>query len=85
MVRLRLKRHGRKQRTYRIVAVDARSRRESKVIREVGFYNPIKEETQLDLLAITTLCEKGAKLTKTVRDIMKRAKLSERIQTDFLE
>nr|YP_010969872.1 ribosomal protein S16 [Pteris ensiformis]WNR49085.1 ribosomal protein S16 [Pteris ensiformis] len=82
MVRLRLKRHGRKQRTYRIVAIDARSRREGKVTREVGFFNPRREETQLDILAIAALCESGAKLTKTVRDILGRVKLPERIRTE---
>nr|YP_010216129.1 ribosomal protein S16 [Pteris multifida]UBR42862.1 ribosomal protein S16 [Pteris multifida] len=83
MVRLRLKRHGRKQRmTYRIVAIDAKSRREGKVTREVGFFNPRREETQLDILAIAALCESGAKLTKTVRDILGRAKLPQRIRTE---
>nr|AYW15108.1 ribosomal protein S16 [Cheilanthes bolborrhiza] len=76
MVKLRLKRYGRKQRmTYRIVAIDAQSRREGKVIKEVGFYNPRREETQLDILAITALCKSGAKLTETVRDIFKRENL----------
>nr|YP_009547275.1 ribosomal protein S16 [Adiantum tricholepis]AYW14931.1 ribosomal protein S16 [Adiantum tricholepis] len=75
MVKLRLKRYGRKQRTYRIVAIDAQSRREGKVTREVGFYNPRREETRLDILAITALCGRGAKLTETVRDILRRAKL----------
>nr|YP_009547450.1 ribosomal protein S16 [Cheilanthes micropteris]AYW15446.1 ribosomal protein S16 [Cheilanthes micropteris] len=75
MVKLRLKRYGRKQRTYRIVAIDAQSRREGKVTREVGFYNPRKEETQLDISAITAFCESGAQLTETVRDIFKRENL----------
>nr|YP_009548732.1 ribosomal protein S16 [Cryptogramma acrostichoides]AYW15707.1 ribosomal protein S16 [Cryptogramma acrostichoides] len=78
MVKLRLKRYGRKQRmTYRIVAINAQSRRDGKVTREIGFYNPRKEETQLDILAIVSLCRSGAKLTETVRDILKRAKLFE--------
>nr|YP_009548298.1 ribosomal protein S16 [Bommeria hispida]AYW15119.1 ribosomal protein S16 [Bommeria hispida] len=76
MVKLRLKRYGRKQRmTYRIVAIDAQSRREGKVTREVGFYNPRKEQTQVDISAITSLCASGAKLTETVRDIFIREKL----------
>nr|YP_010283924.1 ribosomal protein S16 [Paragymnopteris bipinnata var. bipinnata]UAT96833.1 ribosomal protein S16 [Paragymnopteris bipinnata var. bipinnata] len=76
MVKLRLKRYGRKQRmTYRIVAIDAKSRREGKVTREVGFYNPRKEETQLDISSITALCKSGAKLTETVRDIFRRESL----------
>nr|YP_009548906.1 ribosomal protein S16 [Myriopteris scabra]AYW15881.1 ribosomal protein S16 [Myriopteris scabra] len=75
MVKLRLKRYGRKQRTYRIVAIEAQSRREGKVTKEVGFYNPRKEETRLDISAIAVLCKSGAKLTETVRDIFKRENL----------
>nr|YP_009690991.1 ribosomal protein S16 [Saccoloma inaequale]QEG57771.1 ribosomal protein S16 [Saccoloma inaequale] len=75
MVKLRLKRHGRKQRTYRIVAIDVQSRREGKAIKEVGFYNPRKEQTQLDGFAIRSLLEEGAQITRTVRDILKRAKV----------
>nr|AWL21531.1 ribosomal protein S16 [Pilularia americana] len=76
MVKLRLKRHGRKQRiTYRIVAIDAQSRREGKAIKEVGFYDPRKEQTQLDAYAITSLLQKGAQITETVRDVLKRAKV----------
>nr|YP_010879054.1 ribosomal protein S16 [Coniogramme japonica]WHE42705.1 ribosomal protein S16 [Coniogramme japonica] len=79
-----MRRRGRKQRmTYRIVAIDAQSRREGKVIREIGFYNPRKEETQLDVSAIISLCRSGAKLTETVRNILKRAKLLERVGTEF--
>nr|YP_009549252.1 ribosomal protein S16 [Vittaria graminifolia]AYW16401.1 ribosomal protein S16 [Vittaria graminifolia] len=74
MVKLRLKRYGRKQRTYRIVAIDVQTKREGKTLRQVGCYNPRKEETQLDLLAITVLYKNGAQLTSPVRDILKRAK-----------
>lgn len=69
--------------TYRIVAIDAKSRRDGKVTREVGFYNPRSDEIQLDFLAITVLCESGAKLTKTVRDILGRAQLLKQIRTEF--
>nr|YP_010409030.1 ribosomal protein S16 [Adiantum flabellulatum]URH13260.1 ribosomal protein S16 [Adiantum flabellulatum] len=69
MVKLRLKRCGRKQRTYRIVAIEAQSRRQGKVTRKVGFYKPRREETQLDILAITVSCGSGAKLAETVCNI----------------
>nr|ADG28994.1 ribosomal protein S16 [Marsilea mutica] len=74
MVKLRLKRHGRKQR-YRIVAIYSQSRREGKAIKEVGFYDPRKEQTQLDASAITDLLKRGAQTTETVRDVLKRAKV----------
>nr|YP_009679994.1 ribosomal protein S16 [Saurauia tristyla]YP_010581136.1 ribosomal protein S16 [Saurauia napaulensis]QDP13738.1 ribosomal protein S16 [Saurauia tristyla]UZT27457.1 ribosomal protein S16 [Saurauia napaulensis] len=75
MVKLRLKRCGRKQAVYRIVAIDARSRREGKDLRKVGFYDPIKNQTYLNVPAILYFLERGAQPTKTVQDIFKRAEV----------
>nr|YP_010592399.1 ribosomal protein S16 [Hoya ariadna]QXO88328.1 ribosomal protein S16 [Hoya coronaria]WAB52844.1 ribosomal protein S16 [Hoya ariadna] len=73
MVKLRLKRCGRKQRVvYRIVAIDVRSRREGKDLQKVGFYDPIKNQTYLNVPAILYFLEKGAQPTGTVQDILKR-------------
>nr|UOH96658.1 30S ribosomal protein S16 [Acer cinnamomifolium]WJO88958.1 ribosomal protein S16 [Acer oblongum] len=74
MVKLRLKRCGRKQRAvYRIVAIDARSRREGRDLRKVGFYDPINNQTHLNLPAIFDFLDKGAQPTGTVHDISKKA------------
>nr|YP_009735806.1 ribosomal protein S16 [Engelhardia roxburghiana]YP_010024145.1 ribosomal protein S16 [Engelhardia fenzelii]YP_010555516.1 ribosomal protein S16 [Engelhardia hainanensis]YP_010926276.1 ribosomal protein S16 [Engelhardia serrata]YP_010926359.1 ribosomal protein S16 [Engelhardia spicata]YP_010962503.1 ribosomal protein S16 [Engelhardia unijuga]WKF53094.1 ribosomal protein S16 [Engelhardia spicata var. colebrookeana]QBG40454.1 ribosomal protein S16 [Engelhardia roxburghiana]QMQ99323.1 riboso len=74
MVKLRLKRCGRKQRVvYRIVAIDVRSRREGRDLRKVGFYDPIKNQTYLNVPAILYFLEKGAQPTGTVYDISKKA------------
>nr|YP_010412362.1 ribosomal protein S16 [Sinocarum schizopetalum]URQ15699.1 ribosomal protein S16 [Sinocarum schizopetalum] len=74
MVKLRLKRCGRKQRAvYRIVAIDVRSRREGRDLRNVGFYDPIKNQSYLNVPAILYFLEKGAQPTGTVRDILKKA------------
>nr|YP_009557300.1 ribosomal protein S16 [Halophytum ameghinoi]QBC72057.1 ribosomal protein S16 [Halophytum ameghinoi] len=76
MVKLRLKRCGRKQRVvYRIVAMDVRSRREGRDLRKVGFYDPIKNQTYLNVPAILYFLEKGAQPTETVYDILKRAEV----------
>nr|WBR75957.1 ribosomal protein S16 [Ceratostigma minus] len=73
MVKLRLKRCGRKQRAiYRIVAIDVRSRREGRDLRKVGFYDPIKNQTFLNVPAILYFLEKGAQPTRTVYDIFKK-------------
>uniref|UniRef100_A0AAU6PC73 Small ribosomal subunit protein bS16c n=1 Tax=Eleocharis ussuriensis TaxID=3134080 RepID=A0AAU6PC73_9POAL len=73
MIKLRLRRCGKKQRAiYRIVAIDARSRREGRDLGKVGFYDPIKKKTYLNVPAILFFLEKGAQPTKTVRDILKR-------------
>nr|YP_009937227.1 ribosomal protein S16 [Melicope pteleifolia]YP_010917771.1 ribosomal protein S16 [Acronychia laevis]YP_010919243.1 ribosomal protein S16 [Medicosma cunninghamii]YP_010919330.1 ribosomal protein S16 [Melicope hayesii]YP_010920882.1 ribosomal protein S16 [Picrella glandulosa]QXT45033.1 ribosomal protein S16 [Acronychia pedunculata]QNT26640.1 ribosomal protein S16 [Melicope pteleifolia]QOW07750.1 ribosomal protein S16 [Melicope pteleifolia]QQO80509.1 ribosomal protein S16 [Melicope pteleifo len=74
MVKLRLKRCGRKQRAvYRIVAIDGRSRREGRDLRKMGFYDPINNQTHLNVPAILYFLDKGAQLTRTVHDISKKA------------
>nr|YP_009459421.1 ribosomal protein S16 [Aquilaria yunnanensis]YP_009562044.1 ribosomal protein S16 [Aquilaria malaccensis]YP_009672548.1 ribosomal protein S16 [Aquilaria crassna]YP_009993123.1 ribosomal protein S16 [Aquilaria beccariana]YP_009993212.1 ribosomal protein S16 [Aquilaria hirta]YP_009993302.1 ribosomal protein S16 [Aquilaria microcarpa]YP_009993392.1 ribosomal protein S16 [Aquilaria rostrata]YP_009993481.1 ribosomal protein S16 [Aquilaria subintegra]YP_010427325.1 ribosomal protein S16 [Aquil len=74
MVKLRLKRCGRKQRAvYQIVAVDVQSRREGRDLRKVGFYDPISNQTYLNVPAILYFLERGAQPTGTVHDILKKA------------
>nr|UYI31726.1 ribosomal protein S16 [Lonicera modesta var. lushanensis] len=74
MVKLRLKRCGRKQRAvYRIVAIDVRCRREGRALWKVGFYDPIKNQTYLNVPAILYFLEKGAQPTGTVEDILRKA------------
>nr|YP_009859781.1 ribosomal protein S16 [Silene kiusiana]AWX05908.1 ribosomal protein S16 [Silene kiusiana] len=74
MVKLRLKRCGRKA-VYRIVAIDVRSRREGRDLQKVGFYDPIKNQTYLNVPAILDFIQKGAQPTETVYDILKRAEV----------
>nr|QEI59623.1 ribosomal protein S16 [Malania oleifera] len=74
MVKLRLKRCGRKQRAvYQIVAIDVRSRREGRDLCKVGFYDPIKNQTFLNISGILYFLDKGAQPTGTVQDIIKKA------------
>nr|YP_010186938.1 ribosomal protein S16 [Dasymalla teckiana]QVL24636.1 ribosomal protein S16 [Dasymalla teckiana] len=76
MVKLRLKRCGRKQRAvYRIVAIDVRSRREGKDLRKVGFYDPMKNQTYLNLPVILDFLEKGAQPTGTVQNLLNKAEI----------
>nr|UDZ61626.1 ribosomal protein S16 [Albidella nymphaeifolia] len=83
MVKLRLKRCGRKQRAiYRIVAIDVRSRREGRDLRKVGFYDPIKNQTYLNVPAILHFLENGAQPTETVHDIFKKAELFKEFQVN---
>nr|YP_009117742.1 ribosomal protein S16 [Angiopteris angustifolia]AJE71284.1 ribosomal protein S16 [Angiopteris angustifolia] len=80
MVKLRLKRYGRKQRaTYRIIAIDVQSRREGRAIKEVGFYNPRTDQTQLNVSVIVSFLQKGAQTTATVYNILKKARVFEQI------
>nr|YP_010505673.1 ribosomal protein S16 [Chrysosplenium zhangjiajieense]UXE34475.1 ribosomal protein S16 [Chrysosplenium zhangjiajieense] len=76
MVKLRLKRCGRKQRAvYQIVAIDVRFRREGRDLQKVGFYDPIKNQTYSNVPAILYFLEKGAQPTGTVHDISKKAEI----------
>nr|YP_010426224.1 ribosomal protein S16 [Thottea sumatrana]USL48218.1 ribosomal protein S16 [Thottea sumatrana] len=83
MVKIRLKRCGRKQRViYRIVAIDVRSRREGRDLRKVGFYDPIKNQTYLNVPAILYFLERGAQPTGTVYDISKKAKVFKELRVN---
>nr|YP_010615014.1 ribosomal protein S16 [Barleria siamensis]WAS33176.1 ribosomal protein S16 [Barleria siamensis] len=75
MVKLRLKRCGRKQAFYRIVAIDVRSPREGKDLRKVGFYDPMKNQTYLNVPLILYFLEKGAQPTETVQNLLKKAEV----------
>ena len=49
MLKIRLKRQGRKkQAVYRVIVIDSRKRRDGKALEEVGFYNPLTKETRLN-------------------------------------
>nr|YP_009422902.1 ribosomal protein S16 [Burmeistera oyacachensis]YP_009423685.1 ribosomal protein S16 [Burmeistera borjensis]AQS81243.1 ribosomal protein S16 [Burmeistera oyacachensis]AQS82026.1 ribosomal protein S16 [Burmeistera borjensis] len=76
MIKLRLQRCGRKQRAaYRIVAIDVRSRREGRYLGKVGFYDPIKNQTYLNVPATLYFLKRGAQPTETVRDILKKSEV----------
>lgn len=76
MVKLRLKRYGRKkQPSYRIVVMDSRNRRDGKAIEELGFYNPINNETRVNISKILQRLSQGAQATKTVKNILNKAQI----------
>ncbi|CCP38074.1 30S ribosomal protein S16 (plastid) [Chondrus crispus] len=71
MLKIRLKRLGRKkQPSYRIIVIDSRKRRDGKALEEVGFYNPINNQTKLKTLQIQKRINEGAQMTKTVKNIL---------------
>ncbi len=76
-VRLRLKRFGRKHRPfYRVTAVDGRRARDSRVIEELGFYDPLEREPdkqiRLKSERIDYWLGVGAQPSDTVRGLIKR-------------
>ena len=82
MVRLRLKRLGRKKRPiYRVIAIDSRCHREGSVLKEVGFYNPLTDETRLDVQQILAYLKTGAQPSQTVKNILTKARIYEQLSS----
>lgn len=78
MIKLRLKRYGKKREvSYRIVAAQSTSRRDGRPLAELGFYNPRTDETRLNVPAILDWISKGAQPTETVRSILRRENVFE--------
>ena len=80
-VKLRLKRMGAKQRPfYRIVAADARSPRDGKVIETLGTYNPLVNPAEIKIDEEKTLARltTGAEPTDTVRNILSKVGIMEK-------
>lgn len=73
MLKIRLKRLGKKKKPcYRIIAIDSRKKRDGKALKEIGFYDPLKKNTKLDIKKIEELINQGAQLTRTVENILKK-------------
>ena len=76
-VKLRLKRMGRRHRSfYRLAAIESRNPRDGRVLEELGLYDPEnKEQSQqvkLDADRIKHWLDVGAVPSDTVRDLLKK-------------
>ena len=81
MIKLRLKRYGKKRAvSYRIVAIDNRSRRDGRPLEELGFYNPRTKEVKLDVDGIVKRLQQGAQPTDTVRRILEKNNVFEQVR-----
>lgn len=81
MVRLKLRRHGKKkQPTYRLVAADSHSPRDGRFIEILGHYNPRTDPPTLVLKEekILAWLQKGAQPTEAVRQILQTAGMLQR-------
>ena len=77
MVKIRLTRAGAKKRPfYRIVAIDERRARDTRPLEFLGTYDPRTDPETLDLRAdrVEAWLARGAKLSPTVRSLVRRAK-----------
>lgn len=81
MIKLRLKRYGKKfEASYRIVAMKSTARRDGRPLEELGYYNPRTDETRLDVPAIVKRLKEGAQPTDTVRHILEKANVFEQVR-----
>jgi len=76
MLKLRLKRLGRKKLPYyRIVVMESKSKRNGLPIKEVGNYNPIDGTSNLNSEEILRFLKNGAKPTKTVSNLLVKSNI----------
>jgi len=74
MLKLRLKRCGRKKQPfYKIVVMNSLSRRDGYAIEELGFYNPLNKTFKIDKNRTFFRLKQGVQPTKTVLTLLKRA------------
>lgn len=72
-VKIRFKRMGSKKNPfYRVVVADSRSPRDGRFIEELGYYNPLTKETNIDNEKAADWVKKGAQPTDTVKALLKK-------------
>ena len=77
MVRIRMKRIGAKNSpVFRIVVADSRSPRDGKFIEELGYYQPLKKDSNvvMNLERALYWVGKGAQPSETVASFIRKAK-----------
>jgi small subunit ribosomal protein S16 len=67
MLKIKLARFGRRnQPNYRIVVTERRDKRDGKYVAQVGMYNPLTKNLQIDTALYQEWLQKGAQPTETV-------------------
>jgi small subunit ribosomal protein S16 len=73
MIKLRLKKYGRKgQVSYRIVVMSSTTKRDGRAVEELGFYNPRTKELSLNLTRVKVRLDQGAQPTEVVQNLLRR-------------
>lgn len=76
MLKIRFKRVGRKKYPfYRIVVMNSQTKRDGKVIEELGYYNPLTKILQINLSRTLIRIDNGAKPTEVVKNILYKSSL----------
>ena len=83
MVKIRLRRMGRKNRpSYRVVVADGRSPRDGKFIEIIGHYNPLTEPATISIDEERALkwLRHGAQPTDTVRSLLNKLGIMDKVK-----
>jgi small subunit ribosomal protein S16 len=76
MLKLRLKRCGRKKQPfYKIVVMQNTCRRDGYAIEELGFFNPMNKTLKINRERIIIRLKQGVKPTETLISLLKRANI----------
>lgn len=76
MLKLRLKRCGRKKQPfYKIVLMNSASRRDGYVIEELGFFNPLNKTFKINKERTISRLKQGAQPTETMINLLKIANI----------
>jgi len=71
MLKIRLKRLGRKKKVfYKVVVMENLSRRDGQSIDELGYYDPLRKVINLNKVKLIQYLQSGAYPTNTVRHII---------------
>ena len=71
MLKIRLKRTGRKKKPfYKVVLMENLSKRDGKAIAELGYYDPLRKVIQLDKVNLYKYIMNGAYPSNTVRHLI---------------
>jgi small subunit ribosomal protein S16 len=78
MLKLRLKRCGRKKQPfYKIVIMNSLSRRDGYAIEELGFYDPITKTFKINKDSVIKRLSEGVQASSTVKNLLIKAKILE--------
>jgi small subunit ribosomal protein S16 len=83
MVKIRLRRMGRRNRPfYRVVVADSRSPRNGKFIESIGYYNPLTEPATITIEEEKALkwLKCGAQPTDTVRSLLAKLGIMDKLK-----
>ncbi len=83
VVRLRrIGKNPKKKPHFRITVFDQRRGRDSRFIEELGFYNPVTEAVKIKRERLDSWIKKGAQLSTTVKNLLKKYKRSHNLASE---